>query len=307
MTLPNFLVIGAYKCGTTSLGWYLQQHPDVFVPDYPEPRFFAFDAHGDPDGERAHNPMFHGAVKTLERYESLFSGVADERAVGEVSPEYLKNPAAAGRIAARIPDAKLIAILRDPVERAYSDYLMYRRDGREPEADFMTALRLQESRRHRSLPTGQYLITGNYGDQLARYRDHFGSDQIKVVLHEDLAADRNSVMAEIFAFLDVDPVIELGSQPRLNPSGAFSSTTAQRLYALRRSTAPLTRRIVPNRLKRRIDNRLLSGVRRPPIEPEPARWLRRYYAEQISMVAELTGIDVVRHWSSPATDGTAAR
>jgi hypothetical protein len=306
MTLPNFLVIGAYKSGTSSLQHYLRSHPEVFVPEYKEPRFFAFDTGADGAGPSAdeidRNPMYRGAIVDIEAYRQLFAEATTESAVGEVSPEYLKNPAAAPRIAARVPKAKLIAVLRNPVQRAFSDYLMYRRDGRETETDFLAALQAQPQRLAAGEATGQYLVTGHYADQLEVYYQTFDRSQILVVRHEDLVADRDGTMSTIFEFLDVDPGVSVAPEPNLNRSGVFTDPVSRGLYSARRRLAPLLRDVVPGSVKQRIDQRFEDRLSRPTLEADAEAWLYDYYRSQVSRTAELTGLDL-GGWTSSAGNG----
>jgi hypothetical protein len=124
MTMPNFLIIGAAKSGTTSLHHYLKQHPQVYMSQIKEPSFFAF------EGTKPAIPgpwkrwAAHNFITDIQAYRSLFQGVSDEVAIGEASTIYLVHPTAPQRIRHYVPDAKLIAILRDPAERAYSNYRM---------------------------------------------------------------------------------------------------------------------------------------------------------------------------------------
>ena len=123
MKLPNFVVIGAAKAGTTALYWYLQEHPEVFMSPLKETNFFAYGV--DPEGRLLYgDPELHRfPIKNLDAYADLFAGAGDEKAVGEASPIYLECPEAAGRIQQLLPEARIICGLRDPVDRAYSDYL----------------------------------------------------------------------------------------------------------------------------------------------------------------------------------------
>ncbi len=127
MTLPDFIVVGAAKAGTTALYWYLADHPQVFMSRVKETNYFAYGLgegghllYGDPE-------LHHFPIRTIDAYERSFEGAGDARAVGEASPIYLECPQSAGRIRDTIPDARIICGLRDPVDRAYSDYLMYLR------------------------------------------------------------------------------------------------------------------------------------------------------------------------------------
>src|SRR5215210_5286768 len=139
LTLPNFIIVGAAKAGTTALYWYLSEHPAVYMSPVKETFYFAYGVdeagrllYGDPEVHRF-------PVKTLREYEALFAAAGDASAIGEASPIYLECPQSAGRIRELIPAARIVASLRQPVDRAYSDYIMYlRRRGRrlDPVRDF---------------------------------------------------------------------------------------------------------------------------------------------------------------------------
>jgi hypothetical protein len=160
--LPNFIVIGAAKAGTTALYWYLAEHPAVFMSPVKETNFFAYGL--DDAGQLLYGiPELHQfPVTTLSEYEKLFANAGDAAAVGEASPIYLECPQAAGRIRTRIPDARLICGLRDPVERAYSDYLMYLRlrgEQLEPNRDLVASAAWAQ-------PDSHWMRIGRYHGQL---------------------------------------------------------------------------------------------------------------------------------------------
>ncbi len=185
MTLPNFLIIGAAKSGTTSLYVYLMQHPEIYMSPVKETHFFSFDSEskmtkgpGDP---------IHKAITDFNEYQALFDGVTDEKAIGEASTSYLYRPEAPGRIHKILPDAKLIAILRNPADRAFSAYMHVVRDERETAKDFAEALSYEENRKAAGWePIWHFTSVGHYYEHLKRYYDLFHPDQIKVYLHEDL-------------------------------------------------------------------------------------------------------------------------
>ena len=229
MTRPDFLVIGAYKAGTTSLDRYLRTHPEIFLPAVKEPSYYAFTG-----PNAASRPRPPDAVTDRHQYLALFDSVAGERAIGEVSPEYLVHPDAADAIAAELPDVKLIAVLRNPVERAYSDYLMYVRDGREP-LDFTAALAAQDER-HAGDPRGHYVDTGRYGEQLDRYYQRFDRSQIRVYLFEDLANDPAACVRDVFAFLGVDTTFVPADLGENNVSGVPRGRMQAALLRTRRSS-----------------------------------------------------------------------
>src|SRR3990170_8700279 len=155
--LPNFLIIGAHKSGTTSLYQYLRQHPQVFMPQLIEPSFFSYEGQN-----LQHNPSIRRHVITrFEDYVALFQEARGEIAIGEASPMYLKCPQSAVRIKHYIPDARLIVILRNPVDRAYSHFQMELRNGTVNNPDFTQAI--QEMVSHPDGTVGQrYIHDGRY-------------------------------------------------------------------------------------------------------------------------------------------------
>jgi Sulfotransferase family len=204
---PNFFVIGSSRGGTTSLRHHLRAHPDVYVPSVAEPRFFAFEG----DELRYTGPgdeMLRDRVITEPAaYQALFDGRTAESAVGEVSPAYLCSQTAAARIKEAAPDAKIIAVLRHPVERAISSFQRERLDGLETAPTLEDALVLEESRHRLGWSyVWRYRYRGLYYTHLARYFAAFPPDQIKVLGYEAWADDRGrSLLREVFEFLGVDP------------------------------------------------------------------------------------------------------
>ena len=165
MTLPNFITIGAAKAGTTALYQYLAEHPQVFMSPTKETNYFAYGL--DKQGHLLYgDPEYHRfGVRSWSDYGALFTNADDAVAIGEVSPIYLECPQAAARIRERLPDVRIICGLREPVDRAYSDYLMYLRiRGRpfDPERD-LAATSVW------ALADSHYMQIGRYHQMLSRY------------------------------------------------------------------------------------------------------------------------------------------
>lgn len=211
MTLPNFLVIGANKSGTTSIYHYLKQHPDVFMSAKKEPGFFAFWGE-----DMTGLPIAPHIVNSLPDYEKLFTDVRDERAVGEASSIYYYAAYYSGcieRIKQTIPEAKLVVVLRDPAERAYSAFLNRVAWGYERLSDFSEAIREELALPNGLCETyaapknrrvlGHYVRMGFYYRSLKLYFDHFNREQIKVFLYTDLVEDPRKMMKDLFDYLGV--------------------------------------------------------------------------------------------------------
>lgn len=229
--LPNFLIVGAAKAGTTSLFHYLRQHPDVFMPQTKEANFFlgAGDRvvrEVDPDGQS----RSVSKINSLSDYQALFTGAITAKARGEASPKYLYYPGTAQRIKSVIPNTKIIVILRHPVDRAYSDFLHQIRDGQEVVTDFATALREEPRRIEKGWNSKyHYRSRGFYFEQLSRYYATFDPANIHVYLYEDLQKDPANLMRRIFCLLDVDPTFVPDMEIKHNISGVPKNQVLHRI------------------------------------------------------------------------------
>lgn len=174
-SLPDFVGIGAQRSGTGWLARCLDEHPEIAFSDPPEIHFFD-----------------SNWKKGVEWYEDQLPG-GEERIVGEKTPEYMYEPEAVERMAKVVPEAKLIAILRNPVDRAYSAYWTLR-DRLEGDS-FEQAIE-----QHPEL-----LDRGMYARQLRHVFDHFPRDHVKVMIYDDLVHDDTGFLEEVYGFLDVDP------------------------------------------------------------------------------------------------------
>lgn len=226
MTLPNFFIIGAAKSGTSSLQMYMKEHPEIFISPIKEPHYFSYNS----DSKNTSGPgdSVRNAITDLASYQKLFDGVTNEKAIGEASPTYLYRPEAPIRIHQMIPNAKLIAILRDPADRAFSAYLHAVRDQREPIEDFHQALKMEKERILNNWgPLWHYTNVGFYYQQLKRYYDLFEPNNIKVVLLEELKQCPQTVLKDIFLFLNVDPDFSPNLSIKYNVSGKHKNRFVQ--------------------------------------------------------------------------------
>jgi hypothetical protein len=286
--VPDFLVIGAYKSGTTALHHLLRSHPGLYLPARKEPNFFAFAGARPPFD----HPAAASSVRDQSDYDALFVGARRGQLLGEVSPSYLAVPIARDRIRDAAPEVRLVAVLRNPVERAYSDFLMYRRDGLEREELFLRALEQQAERDPATDPTSHYIDTGRYADQIERYLDAFAREQLHVLLHEDLSDDHDATVGALLSFLGADPSVDLGRQAPSNVSGVPAGRAMRTAYALRRRAAGRLRPIVPDGLKRRLDHQLQQRLVREPMPAEARARLIEVYRADVRHLSALIGRDL---------------
>jgi len=202
MIMPNFLIIGAMKAGTTSLHDYLNQHPQIYMSPVKEPRFFALeeDKKLASEIENSDGLLWYGSITHLVDYQALFESVTVEQAIGETSPLYLAwSDKASRRIKHHIPHVKLIAILRNPVDRAYSHFSHNVKMGFETIENFSEALQADEINQR-----WWYKKQGNYYELLKPYFELFDRSQIKIYLYEDFQDNALNTLKNIFSFLEVD-------------------------------------------------------------------------------------------------------
>jgi hypothetical protein len=181
-----------------------------------EPLFFAVEGESEP----FHGPQDNQGIRSLEAYCSLFLGVRNERAIGEVSPLYVYSQKAPYRIEHYIPDVKIMAILCNPVDRAYSHFLQHRLLGNENLNDFREAIEAEEKREQMGWsPYWLYRKQGVYSKQLSRYLSSFQNEQIKVFLFEDLLYNAKGLFRDITEFLDLDRGFDAKTPSKRNVSG----------------------------------------------------------------------------------------
>jgi hypothetical protein len=203
MVMPNFLIIGAAKAGTTSLYQYLKQHPEIYMSPVKETRFFAYEGKL-PNIKGPDISINHTSIVDIIDYQKLFKNVSTEKAIGEASPLYLYSAKAPERIKHYLPKAKLIAILRHPAERAYSSYMHLVKEGHET-LSFSKALQAEGSRISDGWsPLFHYRERSFYFKQIKQYLDIFEPHQLKIYLYDNFCTDTQTVLKDIFQFLEVN-------------------------------------------------------------------------------------------------------
>lgn len=297
---PTFLIIGAAKAGTTSLYHYLRQHPDVYMPEVKEPRFFAYidnpPAMVGP-GDAASNEA-SGAVYTLDAYQALFDEVNGETAIGEASVNYLYSETAPRRIQEFLPDVRLIVILRNPVERAYSHYLHLLRAGREPLPDFRDALEAEASRRREGWEwSWHYTRMGFYYEQLTRYLDYFERDQISVYLFDQFKEDSLAVTRQVYEDIGVNPAFTPADSITHAKTGVPISEWFQRFllnadHPIRRAA----RQVLPESMRTKVVKVFQNlNLSKPPMDEAVRNDLVQLYDEEICRLEDLLQRDL-SHW-----------
>ena len=318
--VPDFFIVGHPKCGTTALYEMLRAHPQIHMP-VKEPRFFAMREEADPPPTPSHAHASGKRPRTLDGYLALFSGARPGQLVGEASPEYLRSTFAAERIAATRPDARIIAVLREPASFLRSVHLQAVRGYNETERDFRKALALEDERRAgRRIPrlarTGAELVYSDfvqYVEQLRRYHAVFPPEQVLVLIYDELRSDNEATVRRVQRFLEVDDTAPI-EQVETRPSRDLRFRRLHTLVNLRRialrniagasALSQTVNTLTPRRLRGTVRSRWRRVAYDDPSPPDPRfmRELRRRFAPEVVALSEYLGRDLVSLWGYDDVD-----
>jgi hypothetical protein len=306
--VPDFYIVGHPKCGTTALYEMLGRHPDIFMPEVKEPWFFATELH-----ERT-PPRPQGTPRTLQEYRELFVDAQDGQLVGEASPHYLWSHTAARGIAAVRPDARIVAILREPASFLRSLHLQFLEVYYEVEADLRRALELEQERRvGRSVPQYTYwpqlLLYSEhirYVQQLRRFHEVFPPEQVLVLIYEDFRADNEGTVARVMDFLGVEPdpaVVPVEANPTVAPRSQALNELFQAVGVGRgpisHAVKETIKAVTPDGPRRRafyaLRSRLVFGEP-PPADEQLMTELRERYLPEVQAISEYLDRDLVSLW-----------
>ncbi len=278
--LPNFLIVGAPKAGTTSLYHYLSEHPEVFMSEPKEVNFFSAE-------EIEKQGLYYKDFKasSLEEYKKLFKKVKDEKAIGEGSVSYLFYPQTPIKIKREIPDVKIIILLRNPVERAYSHYLMDFRMGLVT-LSFEDIIYKNANHKNLHLYYQQYIELGFYYDQVKRYLNIFGREKVKVYLQEDLRKIPDTVICDLYDFLGINKTFRPDTNQVHNSFSMPKNKLIHKLYAFN-SLRILLKDIFPSFVKEKIKTVFFERKNKPKLKEESKKYLQELYHKDIEKLETL--------------------
>jgi sulfotransferase family protein len=310
---PDFLIVGAPKAGTTALHSALAQHPEVFMTRPKEPKFWLCDGAPPPawrgPGD-AHSQQEW--IWRADEYAALFAPAAPGRIRGESTPFYLWSRGAHRRIAESLPDVRLIAVLRDPIDRAYSNWMHLWSDGLEPVADFATAFAREDERVRRGwAPFWRYRDLGRYGEQLAHLQRFVDPERILVLRYRDVVDAPVETVDRACRFLGI-ATGQVGTIPRDNSRSYVPPGWRPTLLGpVVRAGAHLGQ-FVPPQVWRRLEAPLVAQLSgrgeavRPHLGPEERERLVPAFAEDVDLLSSLTGEDF-SDWRSTQSRGSFAQ
>ncbi len=297
--VPDFFIVGHHKSGTTALYEMLRAHPQIYMPDLKEPRFFAGDLRFQFEPrESSYLPT------TYEDYLALFDGAGPQQRAGEASPSYLKSETAARAIAEVQPAARIIAILREPASFVRSLQLQLLQEHVESETDLGKAV-ANEAIVRGGRQVRRYSDHVHYVEQLRRYHAVFGPEQVLVLIYDDFRADNEGTVRRVLRFLDVDdesPIQVMDANPTVSVRARGLDKLMRKLYGrsgpagiLNTTIKLFTSAGLRRRLVRLLRRRVVYGTPSPPEEGVMLELRRRYKAEVVAL-GEYLDRDLVSLW-----------
>jgi hypothetical protein len=289
----NLFIVGAAKSGTTSLYNYLNQHPDVFFPRVKEPNYYSNIESEDPsvyhtpkEGVFYHNKI----IKDEAVYFSLYSTSDKFKIIGDSSPSYLWDTEASKRIYSDFPDAKILIILRNPVMRTFSHYLMNLKSGTETETNFLKALKRDEKINPKVWGDGKvwlYKELGMYYKQVKNYFDTFKNENIKVIIYEEFFKDVEQGLFDVFEFLEIEPNQNINYNEIHNKYSAPKNSLSK--YVLQNKTnLGFIRNIAPNKLKTFLNkNVFYKDAEKPEFDRDALTYLHNVFIDDINKLEVL--------------------
>ncbi|HTW43575.1 MAG TPA: sulfotransferase [Solirubrobacteraceae bacterium] len=313
---PDFFIVGHPKCGTTALYEMLRVHPQIFMPELKEPWFLASDMR-----PRFQPPRSASPPKTLADYLQLFDGARADQLIGEASSSYLLSSTAAAQIAELRPDARIIAILREPASFLRSLHMQLLRTHVEGVKSFRRAIALESARRaghkipHRSHRPQLLLYSDHvrYADQLRRYHELFAPEQVLVLIYEDFRSDNEATVRGVLRFLGVDeraPVVPTEANPTVTQMRSQQLDELLNIISVgrgpvSRAAKSAVKLVTSSRLRRSAieatQRHLVLGKPQPPDE-ELMVELRRRFKGEVAAIGEYLGRDLVTLWGYDRLD-----
>lgn len=294
--LPNFLIVGAAKCGTSSLHRYLEQHPEIFMSKVKEPRFITSQVNPFPLNGPGDHKVEAWYVKKLEDYQKLFEGVENYKAVGESSADTLYfYESSIPVIKQYLGDPKIIIMLRNPVKRAFSAYQHLVRDLRE-DLSFEDGLKEESNRiRNNWELIYHYTAVSMYHDSVKAFLENFTS--VKIILTEDQEKKPQQSLRDVFKFLEVDPNCDVNTELRYNMSGKPKSRWIHKLLfegnVARKLAQPIVRTFLSAETRTRIAIKIQEkNLTRMTINPETKAKLHGVFEEDIKKLEALLNRDL---------------
>lgn len=282
---PNFFIVGAPKAGTTSLYHYLEAHPQIFMPIVKEPNYFSYQSSLDQNlyyKERG--------INNFEEYIALFEKAGNKKAIGEASVSYLFYPEAAINIKNTFPKSRIIIMLRNPVERAISHYNMDYKLGY-VDLTFENVIQKKDDSNLNKLYYQQFIELGLYYNQVKRYIELFGRENVLIIFFEDFKNDASREVKKIFEFLDVDSDFQTNTNAKYNTFKTPRNSLIRSIYRIKFLRLGL-KKLFPHFISDLIKSIILTKNKKKLPDESTMKILKRLYTPDIKQLEKLLNRDL---------------
>ncbi len=294
---PNLFIVGEPKSGTTALASFLDEHPNIFISKPKEPHFFCRDFHKEAKEFYKSNAKEHYEFQNLDEYMKIYLGAKNEKVLGEASTHYLYSKTSAKEIKEFNPEAKIIAIFREPVSFLHSLHMQYVNDTSENEQNFERALDLEKARKKgkhisKRVRSPSYLFyseTIKYADQIERFTKLFPKRQIKIIIFDDYKKDNPKIYKEVLEFLEVDSSFKpdfKGVHESKQPKSKLINSIFRNPF-LKSIPKSLMSANGYDKLQLRVQKMIMKKEERNPLDSELRKKLMKKYKPEVVKLEKL--------------------
>ena len=293
MALPNFIISGFPKCGTTSLHYYLSEHPEIYMPDQKELHFFTNKIFSEENKGTGDSILAKTHIKNLKDYQKCFEKGKNYRIIGETSPSYINHPKLFTKINKTLSNPKIIVLIRDPIKRAHSNYLHLLREQRET-LSFDEALKQEETRKAlKYADFWFYKFNSTYYKKISKAIDVFSN--ILIITQEELKLKPNQTIKRVYEFLGAEPEFKPKSLTKTyNPGGVYKKNIVTSIIFRPSLFKNILKRAIPVRpWMKDMLNRISASYKKNPeeINEKTQKYLINYFRKEVEEIKKL-GVDI---------------
>lgn len=297
-SLPNFIVVGFPKCGSTALHYYLENHPEIFMPVQKELHFFTSNKLLKLNNGPGDKEVKKFMITSIEDYQKAYKNTKNEKVIGEVSPSYINHPDSIPFIKKTLGEPKIIILLRDPVKRAYSNYLHLLREKRE-NLSFLEALKKEDIRKEEKYSDfWYYKFNSTYFDKVDKFKKSF--DDVLLLTQEDLNNNTVRTIKNIYSFLGVSIRSPENINQQYNTGGIYEDNFITNLFLKQSILRSSLKKMIPITPKMKVfKEKLMARYQKkaPPISKEAENYLLEYFKEDVSKLNDIYDVDI-SNWNN---------
>ena len=289
MKKPNFIIAGFPKCGTTSLYHYLNEHPDIYMPKQKELHFFTFNILSKLKNGPKDATIKETQIDNSEKYLSFYKNVRNEVAIGDASPSYINYPSQFIKIKEYLDDPKIIIILRDPINRAYSNYLHLKREHREFLTFKEAIFKEDERKTNKYSDFWYYKFNSTYYDKIIKAKETFSN--VLILTSEELSNNGDATLKNVYKFLEVDDTFKLKRKfNNFNKGGHFKENIFTKIIFQPSTLKNIIKKFIkPTPFLKIIISKIANIFSKKPkkIDAESLKYLKKYFKKEVEKLETL--------------------